>query len=43
VLLTFLGYGYLTLIRLEQKKQQNLSMWRQWLLHQGILEKEYFF
>jgi len=27
VLLTFLGYGYLALIRLEQKKQQNLSMW----------------
>jgi SRSO17 transposase len=43
VLLTFLAYGYLTLIRLEQKKQQNLSMWIPWLLHQGILEKEYFF
>ena len=43
VLLTFLAYGYLTLIRLEQKKQQNLSMWRPWLLHRGILGKEYFF
>ena len=43
VLLTFLAYGYLALIRLEQKKQQNLSMWSQWLLHRGILEKEYFF
>jgi SRSO17 transposase len=42
VLLTFLAYGYLTLIRLEQKKLQNLSMWRLWLQHQGILEKEYF-
>ena len=43
VLLTFLAYGYLTLIRLEQKKQQNLSMWSHWLLRRGILEKEYFF
>ena len=43
VLLTFLAYGYLTLIRLEQKKQQNLSMWSSWLLNRGILEKEYFF
>jgi len=42
VLLTFLAYGYLTLIRLEQKKQRNLRMWNQWLQHQGILEKEYF-
>jgi SRSO17 transposase len=43
VLLTFLAYGYLTLIRLEQKKQQNLNMWRPWLHYRGILEKEYFF
>ena len=43
VLLTFLAYGYLTLLRLEQKKQQNLSMWSAWLQHRGILEKEYFF
>ena len=43
VLLTFLAYGYLTLIRLEQKKQQNLNMWRPWLHYKGILEKEYFF
>ena len=43
VLLTFLAYGYLTLIRLEQKKQRNLSMWRTWFQHRGTLEKEYFF
>ncbi len=42
VLLAFLAYGYLTLIRLEQKKQQNLGLWNQWLLRRGILEKEYF-
>jgi SRSO17 transposase len=42
VLLTFLAYGYLTLIRLEQKKQRNLSMWNQWLQLRGILEKEHF-
>lgn len=43
VLLTFLAYGYLTLIRLEQKKQRNLGMWNSWLRHRGILGKEYFF
>jgi SRSO17 transposase len=44
VLLTFLAYGYLTLIRLEQKKQRNLSAWGPWLRRRGgILEKEYFF
>jgi SRSO17 transposase len=43
VLLTFLAYGYLTLIKLEQKKQRNLNMWNLWLQHRGILEKEYFF
>jgi SRSO17 transposase len=43
VLLTFLAFGYLTLIRLEQKKQRNLSLWNSWLRKQGILEKEYFF
>ena len=42
VLLTFLAYGYLTLIRLEQKKQMNLNIWSSWLRHRGILEKEYF-
>jgi SRSO17 transposase len=43
VLLTFLAYGYLTLIRLEQKKQQNQRMWSLWLRRRGILEKDYFF
>jgi len=41
VLLTFLAYGYLTLIKLEQKKQRNLSKWITWFQHQGIVEKEY--
>ena len=42
VLLTFLAYGYLTLIRLEQKKQHYRRIWSQWLQHQGILEEECF-
>ena len=42
VLLTFLAYGYLTLIRLDQKKQQSRNIWCQWLRYRGILEKEYF-
>ena len=32
VLLTFLAYGYLTQIRLDPKKQQNLSMRNAWIL-----------
>ena len=43
VILTFLAYGYLTLIRLDQKKLQYQRMWNPWIQHQGILEKEYFF
>jgi SRSO17 transposase len=42
VLLTFLAYGYLTLIRLGQKKQRNLSILESWNQSRGILEKEYF-
>jgi len=42
VLLTFLAFGYLTMIRLKQKKQMNQSMWNSWLRCRGILEKEYF-
>jgi len=41
VLLTFLAYGYLMLIRLEQKKQRNRSIWGTWRHCQEILEKEY--
>ncbi len=42
VLLTFLAYGYLTLLRLHQKKQQNLAAWKQWLQNRSILGREYF-
>jgi len=42
VLLVFLAYGYLTLLRLSQKKQKNLIIWRQWLHGRSILGREYF-
>ena len=42
VLLVFLAYGYLTLLRLSQKKQKNLIIWRQWLQGRSILGREYF-
>jgi SRSO17 transposase len=42
VLLTFLAYGYLTQLRLQQKKQQNLTAWKQWLQNRSILGSEYF-
>jgi SRSO17 transposase len=42
VLLTFLAYGYLTLIRLREKKQQNQRAWSAWHQTHGILEKECF-
>jgi SRSO17 transposase len=42
VLLVFLAYGYLTLLRLQEKKQMNLTAWRQWLQDKSILEREYF-
>lgn len=42
VLLTFLAYGYLTQLRLQQKKQQNLRVWKQWLQNRSILGSEYF-
>jgi SRSO17 transposase len=42
VLLTFLAYGYLTLIRLGEKKQQNQRAWNAWHQNHGILERECF-
>ena len=42
VLLVFLAYGYLTLLRLQEKKQNNLAIWRQWLQDRSTLGKEYF-
>jgi hypothetical protein len=42
VLLTFLAYGYLTQIRLEQKKQKSHRFWDKWLQHKGTLGKECF-
>lgn len=42
VLLVFLAYGYLTLLRLQEKKQKNQAIWSQWLHNRSTLEKEYF-
>ena len=42
VLLVFLAYGYLTLLRLQEKKQMNLTIWRQWLQNKSTLGREYF-
>ena len=42
VLLTFLAYGYLTQIRLGQKKQKSHRVWNEWLQHKGTLGKECF-
>jgi len=39
VLLTFLAYGYLLLIRLGQKKQQHQNAWGAWLHRQLALAK----
>ena len=42
VLLVFLAYGYLTLLRLQEKKQKKQVCWRQWIQKQSILGREYF-
>jgi len=42
VLLVFLAYGYLTLLRLQEKKQKNQTIWKQWLLSKSTLGREYF-
>jgi SRSO17 transposase len=42
VLLVFLAYGYLTLLRLQEKKEKNLEIWRQWLPGKSTLGREYF-
>lgn len=42
VLLVFLAYGYLTLLRLQEKKENNQAIWRQWLQNRSTLGKEYF-
>jgi SRSO17 transposase len=42
VLLVFLAYGYLTLLRLQEKKQKNQAIWTQWLHNRSTLGKEYF-
>lgn len=42
VLLTFLAYGYLTQLRLYQKKQKSLSARTTWLQKKSILAKEAF-
>lgn len=42
VLLTFLAYGYLTKVRLQEKKRQNLELWKQWSRNRTILGREYF-
>lgn len=42
VLLVFLAYGYLIHLRLYEKKQKNLEIWRRWLATKSTLGKEYF-
>jgi SRSO17 transposase len=42
VLLVFLAYGYLTLLRLQEKKQKNQVIWRKWFHNRSTLGKEYF-
>ena len=42
VLLVFLAYGYLTLLRLQEKKRKNQAAWKQWLQVRSTLGKEYF-
>lgn len=42
VLLVFLAYGYLTLLRLQEKKQKNQTIWKKWLLSKSTLGREYF-
>jgi SRSO17 transposase len=42
VLLEFLAYGYLTLLRLQEKKQKKQTIWKQWILSKSTLGREYF-
>jgi len=43
VLLVFLAYGYLTLLRLQEKKQKTQTIWRQWQQVKSTLGRDYFF
>lgn len=42
VLLVFLAYGYLTLLRLQQKKQKSQKIWTRWLQSRSTLGRGYF-
>jgi SRSO17 transposase len=42
VLLVFLAYGYLTLLRLQEKKQKKQTIWKQWIQSKSTLGREYF-
>ena len=42
VLLVFLAYGYLTLLRLQEKKHRSLTIWNEWLQNKSILGRECF-
>lgn len=42
VLLVFLAYGYLTRLRLLEKKQQNQEIWRTWMKQRTTVERGLF-
>jgi SRSO17 transposase len=42
ILLVFLAYGYLTCLRLREKKQKNQEDWKAWMKERKTAEKEIF-
>jgi SRSO17 transposase len=42
VLLVFLAYGYLTLLRIHQKKLKTQASWARWIQSKSTLGREYF-
>jgi SRSO17 transposase len=42
ILLVFLAYGYLTCLRLREKKQKNQEDWKAWMKERKTAEKELF-
>ncbi len=42
VILVFLAYGYLTLLRLLEKKQRTRQLWKIWIVERTTVVREYF-
>ncbi len=42
VFLVFLAYGYLTWLRLREKKQKNQTAWKNWIKQRTIAGREFF-